>query len=238
MYIVWHVLSRFFTFLLNTLSNSSSKNYDEFDAFCVHFTALLIEINNEFKSRIIEKYNKNLDWQNKLQILNNAQKDRIKVSFVRNNKLLFKKKIDDNIFFVFRRICILSTIIKDILIMTHDSNHVNFHRIYEQTILKWYIQKLTKHFKVYLKHCSTCKINQIKRHKLYESLQLILSFLVSFHTLTINFELVLLEAYSDINNIMSIICKFSKRITVISEIDKWNATQWAEIFLQRLDIAD
>lgn len=37
---------------------------------------------------------------------------------------------------------------------------------------------------------------------------------------------------------MSVICKFSKRITLIEGIDTWSAKQWAHVFLKRLDLVD
>lgn len=97
---------------------------------------------------------------------------------------------------------------------------------------------MIKHLKAYLKHCSVCKVNQTRRHKLYENLQSILSFSISFHTLTIDFVLILSEIYNKMNIFMSITCKFFKRITIISEIDTWNASKWAKALLQRLNIAD
>ena len=40
------------------------------------------------------------------------------------------------------------------------------------------------------------------------------------------------------NSIMSIICKFNKRVTAIFEKNIWNAFIWAEAFLQKLNIAN
>lgn len=37
---------------------------------------------------------------------------------------------------------------------------------------------------------------------------------------------------------MSVICKFSKRITLIEGVDTWTAEQWAQAFLKRLDLVD
>ena len=40
------------------------------------------------------------------------------------------------------------------------------------------------------------------------------------------------------NMIMSVTCKFSKRITLIKSADTWTAEQWAHTFLNRLDQID
>lgn len=37
---------------------------------------------------------------------------------------------------------------------------------------------------------------------------------------------------------MSVTCKFSKRITLIEEIDTWSAKQWAHAFLKHLDLVN
>ena len=37
---------------------------------------------------------------------------------------------------------------------------------------------------------------------------------------------------------MSVMCKFSKRITLIEGVDIWTAKQWAQAFLKRLDLID
>ena len=122
--------------------------------------------------------------------------------------------------------------------MTHDNDHTEFDRTYEKMTSSWYIRNLIKHLNNYIKHCSICAINRTKRHKSYDSLQWVLFSSVSFHILTIDFVLILFVTHIDINNIMSMTCKFFKRVTIISEIDTWIASQWAKTLLQRLNIAN
>ncbi len=40
------------------------------------------------------------------------------------------------------------------------------------------------------------------------------------------------------NVTMSIMCKFSKRVTLVEGADTWSAEQWAHAFLKRLDLID
>ncbi len=40
------------------------------------------------------------------------------------------------------------------------------------------------------------------------------------------------------NAIMSVTCKFSKRVTLVEGADIWSAEQWAHAFLKRLDLID
>ena len=40
------------------------------------------------------------------------------------------------------------------------------------------------------------------------------------------------------NNIMTVICKFSKKVVIISEKNTWKTSQWATALLHKLDISD
>ena len=63
--------------------------------------------------------------------------------------------------------------------------------------------------------------------------------LISFHTLTMNFILTLSKFNNDdYDVVMSITCKFIKRIICISEKTTWSAAQWAKALLNKFDIID
>lgn len=59
-----------------------------------------------------------------------------------------------------------------------------------------------------------------------------------FFTLTLDFVLALPLSKEKYNAIISVICKFSKRVTLIEGADTWLAEQWAHVFLDRLDLID
>ena len=234
LHIVSNVLSRLFSAQESTRNSVTRNSESELN---VLFIASLIEMNIVFKDRIMKKYTENSKWRKIIKIIDAAEKIDIKISFIKDNDLIFKKKIE-NSSFVSRRMCISICVIKNILSMTHDNDHQDFDRTYKKIIFSWYVRNLTKHFKIYIKHCSQCKINQIKRHKSYESLQSILSSSVSFHILIINFVLTLSKTRTDMNSVMSITCKYIKRIIIVSEVDTWNASQWVDALLNRLDFVD
>lgn len=95
--------------------------------------------------------------------------------------------------------------------ITHDlNNHNNFHRIYDRLANSIYVRRLTKHLKIYIEHCSKCQLNQIKRHSLYDSFQSIVTSIISFHILTINFILTLL-IIDELNCVLTIVYKFIKK---------------------------
>ena len=54
----------------------------------------------------------------------------------------------------------------------------------------------------------------------------------------LDFVLALPLTRQGFNAIMSVTCKFSKRVTLIEGADTWSAEQWAQAFLKRLDLID
>ena len=79
---------------------------------------------------------------------------------------------------------------------------------------------------------------QTRRHAPYGSLQPIQSPPVPFFTLTLDFILALPLSKEGFNALMSVTCKFSKRVTLIERKDTWTAEDWAHAFLNRLDLVD
>lgn len=107
---------------------------------------------------------------------------------------------------------------KKIFQMTHDDHyHVNFHRLYDRISRSLYVKHLNRRLKTYIDHCSKCNLNQTKRHRFYESLQLIISSLISHHIIIMNFIMMLFVTENDLNSLLMITCKFLKRILLFFE---------------------
>lgn len=79
---------------------------------------------------------------------------------------------------------------------------------------------------------------QTRKHAPYRFLQPIQSPLVSFFTLILEFILVFPLNEKGFNALMSVTCKFSKRVILIEGKDTWTAKNWAHAFLNRLDLVD
>ena len=79
---------------------------------------------------------------------------------------------------------------------------------------------------------------QTRRHPLYKLLQSIQSPPVLFFTLTLDFLLVLPLTKEKFNVIISVTCKFSKRVTLIEDANTWSAEDWAHAFFKKLDLID
>lgn len=134
--------------------------------------------------------------------------------------------------------CVSQSMIKNILIMIYDDSHVEFDRISDRIINSYYIRDFFKHLTDYLKHCFQCRVNRIRGHKFYDNLQFVLSSSIFFHSIIIDFVLILSKFHIDMNNIKSIIDKLSKRITIISSKNIYNATLWVKALLNRLNLID
>ena len=111
--------------------------------------------------------------------------------------------------------CVSISMIDEILNIIHNEEHFDFDRTYEQTICSWYIRDLIDHFKKYLKSCSKYNVNRTKRDKFFDNLQLIFSLLILFFILTIDFIFALSKSHTNFNVLISVICNFNKRITVV-----------------------
>ena len=76
--------------------------------------------------------------------------------------------------------------------LIHDENsHVEHHRIYVRIVKFVYIRHLFKKFIIYIKHCSFCQFNQIKRHQSYDELMSLSILCQFFHIIIMNFIFVL-----------------------------------------------
>lgn len=90
----------------------------------------------------------------------------------------------------------------------------------------------------FIYHCPQCLQLQTRKHPLYGSFQPIYSLPVPFHTLTLNFGLVLPLTADGFNLLMSVTYKFSKRVTLVEGKDTWSAKDWVYELLRHLDMID
>ena len=116
----------------------------------------------------------------------------------------------------------------------YSESHVGFAKIFEVISRQWFIRSLLQQLRDYLRHCSKCQLYQTRRYIEHGSLQPISSPPVPFHTLVINFVLALPKSAKGYDTIISITCKFSKRISLIPSKYTFTATDWAGRLLQRL----
>ena len=136
------------------------------------------------------------------------------------------------------RLCIPPAVAPDLLAIAHGKGHPGFARCHEIISRSWYIRELTKILRSFNRHCPQCLALQTRSHAPYGSLQPIHSSPVPFFTLMLDFILALLLNADGYNALMSVTCKFSKRVTLIEGKDTWTAEEWAHAFLARLDLVN
>ena len=217
-YIIFNALLRLIS--TNVIIDVAQKDKE----LNVLFIIMMIDLNEVFRKKIIENYATDLNWKKISQILSDndvlSTKNRAKLSFYRKNGFIFRS---DNIH-KSHWLCISWLIVKNILETAYDDTHFNFVRCYDKMISFYYIRDLIRYLCDYLRYCLKCQIYQIRRHKSYDSLQLISTSSMLFHIITIDFVLVLF-IFEDFNYLMSITCKHSKRVLLVSEKINYTVTQ-------------
>ena len=137
-----------------------------------------------------------------------------------------------------QRLCIPTSAIKDIFDTAHGAMHPGYQRCFEIISMSWYIHRLSHYLKSYIRHCPTCLTYQTRRHKPYGSLQPIYAVPHPFHTLTIDFVMALPTSVEGFDIALSVTDKFTKRVTVIAGRSTFQASNWADVLIERLEIAD
>jgi hypothetical protein len=123
--------------------------------------------------------------------------------------------------------------------MEHDDvAHPGFSRTFRRVNDSYFIKKLGKHIREYIKYCKSCDVNNTRRHAPYGSLQPINSPPAPFHTISIDFIMAIPTSTEGHDCLMSVTCKFSKKISLIPGMSTWTAQQWADRLIERLWIMD
>ena len=124
------------------------------------------------------------------------------------------------------RLCVLISLKQKMFQLVHDqTHHDNFYRIYDKIISSIYIRQLSQRFRTYINHCFDCQFNQIKRYFIYEKLTSIIISNISFYIVIINQIITFSIVRIDFNILLTIICKFTKRILFIVDKNTWNISK-------------
>jgi hypothetical protein len=210
-----------------------SENVAEL-SFVRESATVLRESDFYMTSNINSKSTKQISSSNEIQ--KNSRSSKSILRFNENSKESVSSEHDDKdlIYHVnksteMKRLCISSDCVSNILIIVHEweQNHSEFEITFEIILRAWYIRDLIKTLRFYIRNCSQCLQIQIRRHKSWKNLQFIHSFSISFHTITMNFVLELLKIKEEINCVLSMTNKFTKRIMLISEKFTYTTENWA-----------
>ena len=260
-HIISDVLFRLISSNINLFSNS---NHFELNALYVYNTTF-VELLTEFRDRIIQNYIDDFIWKkirNLIIINQKLNTDAVNLSFSTNfdtsaeidlyfesrtqhSSIMISNDVNSINFLYYtdkltnlKRLCISSFCIKNIMQIAHENDHSEFAKCFEIVLKAWYIRELIKHLWNFIKHWFECLTLQTRMHKSFDSLQFINLSSVLFHIIILNFILILSRIDDEINIIMSITNKFTKRITMLTDKMIYNVEQWALALLDRLNIVD
>ena len=135
------------------------------------------------------------------------------------NKLIFHLYRSTGI----RHLCISPSMAPEFRSIAHGEGHPSFSHCHEIISQSWFVQELTKLLRSFIRHGPQCFSLQMRRHAPYGSLQPIQLPPVLFFTLTLDYILALPVSKEGYNTLMSVTCKFSKRVTLITGKDTFTA---------------
>ena len=142
------------------------------------------------------------------------------LSYKLDNSLLYSIKYNSR-----KCLCISDMLIKNIFKMIHNKmKHCEFDRAFEH-FHELTINKTSHQLWIYINEYLNCDKNQIHCHKLYSDFQSILSSLISFHILVIDFILALLISEENYNIMLIITDKFIKKVQLISRKNIWSVEE-------------
>ena len=139
-----------------------------------------------------------------------------------------------------KRLCISQNAKVDVLKTAHDNCfHVDHHRVYARLSDFVYVHKLSRKLIIYIRHCPSCQLNQIRRHRDYDELISIFTSFISFHIIVMNFVLTLLKNNSSKHDcVLNITNKFNRRVLLIASKSTHVVSKWAIVMLDRLQFVD
>ena len=188
----------------------------------------LLNMSSEFRKRLLDAYANFKKWINMKEMIEKSSISE-NIQFSIKNELIYYTNVVER-----KRLCLLKKFEKKIFEQIHDrNNHVEFTKSYEIISTNFYFRKLANRFKQYIVYCRLCNLCQIKRHQLYDSFNSIVSSSMSFHTVSFDFIFVL-SLKQSMNVILTIICKFFKKITIIIDKNTYTTKDWIIVMLDDL----
>ena len=117
----------------------------------------------------------------------------------------------------------------------NEDHHVEANRCFHKISNTLYISRLFNKIRIYMNHCSTCQVNQIKRHISYKELMFIFTTSHSFHIVVMNFIVRLSKKY---DCLLIVTDKFSRRLMLISRYVTNFVVSWSRKMLFKLQSTD
>jgi hypothetical protein len=196
----------------------------------------LIFVSDEFRERLKKGYLAVNKWKELMHNLRRAgggnqgklSKETYRF-FIENNLIYYADLANER-----RRFYILFIIEKEIFKMTYNErNHAGFYRAYNAIVANFYIRNLSRRLKFYIVYYLSCGYFQITRHVSYGALYPVVSPSILFYTVTADFILALPKIKKGLNQIISLTCKYTKKVKLIPGKDIWFAEDWARAYYKK-----
>ena len=232
------------------------------EANSVYFHVTLVEMSQDFKDRLGQEYTKDEQWNKVLEVVKKANKEaeaslpvqgpatkagelpqlpvqtnlnrtnrKLGLRFKLRNRLLYYTNFNNGR----ERLCIPNSLEKEIFKLAHDrQHHSGFHRTYERIVASLYLRHLLKNLRTYIDHCPDCKLNQTKRHLPYGSLVPIDRPRIPFYTIAMDFVVALPITTDNLDALLTVTDKFSKRLYLIPSKSTYTTADWADKLLATL----
>lgn len=128
---------------------------------------------------------------------------------------------------------------KDIFEMAYDKHYpAGFHRAYNTITAGLYFRNLSRQLTRYIHYCPQCQYYQTMRHAPYGALQLVVGLPIPFHTVTADFILGLPKLKRGMDAMMTVTCKFSKKVEFVPGKETWSAEEWVKAYFLLVWIGD
>ena len=219
------------------------------------YAGTLISMSDDFRKQITDGYANEKVWRHLLTVLKKLatsaqeEQDTSATADVHMKDVSIPKKFRTGIDFQLEndgliyytgegahRLCIPTAAEEEVFRLAHDANaHAGVHRCFSRIADTLYIPRLSRKIRQYIEHCPSCQLTQTKRHRPYGELMPVTSPPQPFHTIAMDFILAL---PGELDILLTVTCKYSRRVTLIPGKSTYSASQWGNALLDRLLIAD
>ena len=171
----------------------------------------LVELSNKFKKKLVDGYNEDPGWKqikNTITANNNLEANAAILPYQIFDELIYYLDLD-----LGDCLCIPGNqkLLKQVFNQVHNKiGHVKYARTHQWLTQSLYIRHRAKQLCKYLHHCPECQLQMTLRHLPYGWLQPIIFSPRLFHTITIDFTLVLPTSTKGYNLAMLVTNKYSK----------------------------
>ena len=200
------------------------------------FHVTLVEMSDLFKQRLVKEYEKDDQWSKLLSMLQRLSKGesvedeerKRGIRFKLREGLIYYTNFDDGR----ERLCVPNSMEAEIFQLAHDRQyHGGYHRSYERVAGSIYMRHMAKSLRTYVEHCPECQLNQTKRHAPYGSMVPIDRPAIPFYTVAMDFIVALPVSVEGYDSLLTMTCKFSKRVLLVPGMSTWDASLWADAAL-------